>query len=32
MRATLELAAGTTAKLGIVVGDKVKKRIFGANP
>jgi uncharacterized membrane protein (UPF0127 family) len=29
VRATLELAAGTTARLGIVVGDLVKARIFG---
>jgi uncharacterized membrane protein (UPF0127 family) len=29
VRATLELAAGTTAKLGILVGDKVTQRIFG---
>jgi len=29
VRATLELAAGTTAKLDIRVGDKVKQRIFG---
>jgi uncharacterized membrane protein (UPF0127 family) len=27
--ATLELAGGTTAKLNIVVGDKVEQRIFG---
>jgi uncharacterized protein len=27
--ATLELAGGTTALLGITVGDKVKQRIFG---
>lgn len=27
--ATLELAGGTTARLGIVVGDKVTQRIFG---
>jgi len=32
VRATLELAAGTTAKLGIVVGDKVKNRLFGNAP
>jgi uncharacterized membrane protein (UPF0127 family) len=32
VRATLELAAGTTAKLGVVVGDKVKNRIFGTSP
>ena len=29
VRATLELAAGTTAKLDIRVGDKVEQRIFG---
>ena len=29
VRATLELAAGTTAKLNILVGDKVEQRIFG---
>jgi uncharacterized protein len=29
VRATLELAAGTTARLDIRVGDKVKQRIFG---
>jgi uncharacterized membrane protein (UPF0127 family) len=29
VRATLELAAGTTAKLNIRVGDTVKQRIFG---
>ncbi len=29
VRATLELAAGTTEKLGIRVGDKVQQRIFG---
>ena len=29
VRATLELQAGITAKLGIVVGDKVTQRIFG---
>ncbi len=29
VRATLELAAGTTAKLDIRVGDKVQQRIFG---
>ncbi len=29
VRATLELAAGTTARLGIRVGDKVRQRIFG---
>jgi hypothetical protein len=28
VRATLELAAGTTAKLNILVGDKVEQRIF----
>ena len=28
VRATLELAAGTTAKLDIRVGDKVEQRIF----
>jgi uncharacterized membrane protein (UPF0127 family) len=32
VRATLELAAGTTARLGIVVGDKVTQRIFGNAP
>lgn len=32
VRATLELKAGTTAKLGIRVGDKVKQRIFGNAP
>ena len=31
VRATLELAAGTTARLNIRVGDKVQQRIFG-NP
>ena len=29
VRATLELAAGTTERLGIRVGDKVEQRIFG---
>jgi uncharacterized membrane protein (UPF0127 family) len=29
VRATLELAAGTTARLGIRVGDVVRQRIFG---
>jgi uncharacterized membrane protein (UPF0127 family) len=29
VRATLELAAGTTAKMDIRVGDTVKQRIFG---
>jgi uncharacterized membrane protein (UPF0127 family) len=29
VRATLELAAGTTARLGIRVGDTVQQRIFG---
>ena len=29
VRATLELAAGTTERLGIRVGDKVRQRIFG---
>ncbi|MBN8902927.1 MAG: DUF192 domain-containing protein, partial [Rhodospirillales bacterium] len=29
VRATLELAGGLTAKLGIRVGDRVKQRIFG---
>ncbi len=29
VRATLELAAGTTARLGIRVGDKVEQPIFG---
>ena len=32
VRATLELAAGTTARLGIRVGDKVQQRIFGNGP
>ena len=32
VRATLELAAGVTAKLGITVGDKVQARIFGTQP
>jgi uncharacterized protein len=32
VRATLELAAGTTAKLNIRVGDKVQQRIFGNAP
>lgn len=31
-RATLELAAGTTARLNIRVGDKVAQRIFGSAP
>lgn len=31
VRATLELAAGTTRRLGIRVGDKVEQRIFGAS-
>lgn len=29
VRATLELAGGTTARLNIIVGDKVLQRIFG---
>jgi hypothetical protein len=29
VRATLELAAGTTARLGIRVGDKVEQQVFG---
>jgi hypothetical protein len=29
VRATLELAAGTTARLNIRVGDRVRQRIFG---
>jgi len=29
VRATLELAAGTTTRLNIRVGDKVEQRIFG---
>jgi uncharacterized protein len=29
VRATLELAAGTTARLNVRVGDKVQQRIFG---
>ena len=29
VRATLELAAGTTARLNIRVGDKVEQRVFG---
>jgi uncharacterized protein len=32
VRATLELAAGTTANLNIRVGDTVKQRIFGNQP
>ncbi len=32
VRATLELAAGTTARLNIRVGDKVQQRIFGDAP
>ncbi|HVY17567.1 MAG TPA: DUF192 domain-containing protein [Rhodopila sp.] len=32
VRATLEVNAGTTAKLDIRVGDKVKQRIFGDAP
>jgi hypothetical protein len=32
VRATLELAGGLTAKLNIVVGDKVEQRIFGNAP
>ncbi len=32
VRATLELAAGTTARLNIRVGDKVAQRIFGNAP
>ena len=32
VRATLELAGGVTAKLNIVVGDKVQQRIFGNAP
>ena len=32
VRATLELAAGTTAALNIRVGDEVKQRIFGNAP
>ena len=32
VRATLELAAGTTARLDIRVGDKVQQRIFGTQP
>ena len=32
VRATLELAAGVTAKLDIRVGDKVQQRIFGTQP
>jgi uncharacterized protein len=32
VRATLELAGGTTAKLDIRVGDTVKQRIFGNGP
>jgi uncharacterized membrane protein (UPF0127 family) len=32
VRATLELAAGTTARLNVRVGDKVQQRIFGNAP
>ena len=32
VRGTLELAAGTTARLNIRVGDKVQQRIFGNAP
>ena len=32
VRATLELAAGMTAKLNIRVGDKVQHRLFGTQP
>jgi uncharacterized membrane protein (UPF0127 family) len=32
VRATLELAAGTAARLNIRVGDKVQQRIFGNGP
>jgi uncharacterized membrane protein (UPF0127 family) len=32
VRATLELAGGLTAKLGIRVGDRVEQRIFGNAP
>jgi uncharacterized protein len=32
VRATLELAAGTTARLNIRVGDRVQQRIFGNGP
>jgi uncharacterized membrane protein (UPF0127 family) len=32
VRATLELAAGTTARLNIRVGDKAQQRIFGNAP
>jgi hypothetical protein len=32
VRATLELAAGTAARLNIRVGDKVQQRIFGTAP
>jgi uncharacterized protein len=32
VRAALEMNAGTTAKLGIKVGDTVKQRIFGNGP
>ncbi len=32
VRAALEINAGTTAKLGIKVGDTVKQRIFGNGP
>ena len=32
VRATLELVGGVTAKLNIVVGDKVRQRIFGNAP
>ena len=32
VRATLELAGGTTARLDIRVGDRVRQRIFGTGP
>jgi uncharacterized protein len=32
VRATLEVAAGTTQKLNIRVGDSVRQRIFGNAP
>jgi uncharacterized membrane protein (UPF0127 family) len=32
VRAVLEVAAGTTARLDITVGDTVKQRIFGNAP